>query len=98
MESTPASAVLDNPPLLPVAETTEEAMENAGNNSKQTSIQSVDEEHMAFQEEPAIMTSDEKNQSFCGRFHNAFAGFLFPRLTPIPPAAFFVLSLFAAIP
>jgi len=34
----------------------------------------------------------------CVRIYNAFAGFLFPRMTPIPPLAFFVLSLVVAIP
>lgn len=54
-------------------------------------------------EEPASAKDDnikaeEKNLSFCARVNSAFAGFLFPRLTPIPPGAFAVLTIFAAIP
>jgi len=33
-----------------------------------------------------------------GRVYNTFAGFLFPRITPIPPMAFVVLSLVVALP
>lgn len=44
------------------------------------------------------MTPADENRSCSGRFYNAFAGFLFPRITPIPPMAFIVLSLVAALP
>jgi len=40
----------------------------------------------------------DENRSCGGRFYNAFAGFLFPRITPIPSMAFIVLSLVAALP
>ena len=40
----------------------------------------------------------DENRSCGGRFYNAFAGFLFPRITPIPSTAFIVLSLVAALP
>ena len=50
-------------------------------------------------EESALPSSAvEKERSFCGKIHNAFAGFLFPRVTPILFRDFIILSIFAAIP
>ena len=41
---------------------------------------------------------DSEKQSCCSSLYNAFAGFLFPRLTPISSQTFILLSFFTAIP
>jgi hypothetical protein len=42
--------------------------------------------------------ADWEDKSCCGKLYNAFAGFLFPKITPIPQMSFIVLSLLVAVP
>jgi|AntRauTorckE5430_2_1112549.scaffolds.fasta_scaffold03559_1 hypothetical protein len=46
----------------------------------------------------ATSDADWEDKSCCGKLYNAFAGFLFPKITPIPQMSFIVLSLLVAVP
>lgn len=93
---------------MPVSEETENAVSFAPDvktdEVKQASVRSMDEEQIVAMPEaaaPAMASTTvdvDKDSSCCARFNDAFAGFLFPRLTPIPGSAFIILSLFASVP